>query len=185
MRYIIIILFFPLLLGARELHVDTSADNLVKFVSDAPIEKFDGVTQKVDGYVIWEGENLTNNSEIYIEVDLNSLDTGIGLRNRHMRENYLETDQFPFAKFSGKLVEATSTPQNHIQAKAEGTLSIHGVERPLVVEATINPGESSYRVSTQFVVALSDFDVKIPQIMFYKINENMDLELDVTFKVIK
>ena len=173
MRYVILFLVFPLLLGARELHVDTSADNLVKFISDAPIEKFDGVTHKVDGYVLWEGDDLTRNSKIYLEVDLNSLDTGIGLRNRHMQENYLETDKYPFATFSGSLVEATATPQNYISAKAKGALSIHGVERPLVVEATINPGESSYRVSTQFVVALSDFDVKIPQIMFYKIDENI------------
>ena len=33
------------------------------------------------------------------EVDLRSLDTGLDLRNEHMRDKYLETDKFPNAVF--------------------------------------------------------------------------------------
>ena len=88
------------------INVDKSAENMVKFISDAPIEDFEGVTSSIDGYLFWEGDDLLNQSELYFEVDLNTVDTGIGLRNRHMRENYLHTDKFPKTHFTAKLIKA-------------------------------------------------------------------------------
>ena len=98
MRKILLILFiftFSNLAIADELQVDKSKTNVVKFTAKAPsflslapvVGSFDGVTAKIDGYVFWTGSDMKSDSELYLEVDLNSLDTGIGLRNRHMREN--------------------------------------------------------------------------------------------------
>ena len=42
-----------------------------------------------------------------------------------------------------------------------------------------------YKISAQFVVVLSDHDIEIPSIMFYKIDENMALKLDFFVKEIK
>ena len=80
-------------------------DNLVRFISQAPIEDFDGVTDRIDGYVLLDGLRFESSAggpetEFYLEVELASLDTGIGLRNRHMRENYLEVEEYPYATFS-------------------------------------------------------------------------------------
>lgn len=182
MRYLIILLIgFSLLLGA-EYQVDQTKANLVKFISDAPIEDFEGVTSQIDGYIYWEGSDLTNKSDIYFEVDLNTLDTGIGLRNRHMRENYLETDQFPKASFKGKIVKADTMQADSFQVQVQGTMSIHGVDRQMDVNGTIKKMNGSLRIRTQFVVKLSDHNIKIPSIMFYKIDENMDVILDFFVK---
>ncbi|MBK9304990.1 MAG: YceI family protein [bacterium] len=45
-----------------------------------------------------------------MDVDLAALDTGIGLRNRHMRENHLETDRFPQAVFRGARILKPGRP---------------------------------------------------------------------------
>ena len=42
-------------LVAGEYHVDKERENQVKFISDAPLEDFEGVTDKIDGYIFWEG----------------------------------------------------------------------------------------------------------------------------------
>jgi polyisoprenoid-binding protein YceI len=166
---------------AGEYHVNKDAANQVKFISDAPIEDFEGVTSKIDGYLYWEGDNPTSNSALYFEVDLNSLDTGIGLRNRHMRENYLQTDKYPLTHFTGKITNATKDSSGNYEVAAQGQLFIHGVERPLTVNAKLQPVEnSSLRVTCTFIVALSDFEIEVPSLMFYKIDENMDLVLDFT-----
>lgn len=162
-----------------EYQIDKNQHNQVKFISDAPIEDFEGVTDQIDGYIFWEGEDLTNKSEIYLEVDLNSLDTGIGLRNRHMRENYLHTDKFPFTHYKGKITESKRKDDTTYTVVTEGMIFIHGVEKPLSVQGTlIKAGENGFRIKSDSQVKLSDFNIEIPSIMFYKINETMELVLD-------
>ena len=168
-----------------EYQVNKDKNNVVKFISDAPIENFEGVTDKIDGYIYWEDSVLTKNSEFYFEVDLNSLDTGIGLRNRHMRDNYLETDQFPLTHYKGKIISSTVLNDTTISADAEGVIFIHGVEQPLSVKTNLFKQTNGYRIQTRFNVKLSDFKIEIPSIMFYKINENMDLRCDFYVKEIK
>jgi polyisoprenoid-binding protein YceI len=157
-----------------EYQVDKKKANMVKFISDAPIEDFEGITDKIDGYLFFEDSDFTENSEIYFEVDLNALDTGIGLRNRHMRENYLETDRFPLTHFKGKMNSSNMANDTTISVEAEGVIFIHGVEQPLTVTANLIKKTNGYRIQTNFIVKLSDFEIEIPSIMFYKINENRD-----------
>ena len=165
-------------LSAKELHVDKEQSNLVKFISKAPLENFEGKTDRIDGYVYWEGDDLTNKSEIYFEVDLSTLDTGIGLRNRHMRENYLETEKYRYATFKGKVVKDEPLSESEYGITAEGLISIHGVEQPLRVTGNVSTKEGRYHVKCEFNVALSDFSIKIPKLMFMKIDENMKIVLD-------
>ena len=172
-------------LTAGEYHVDKNRENLVKFISDAPLENFGGETDQIDGYLFWEGEDLTNKSAVYFEVDLKTLDTGIGLRNRHMRENYLETDQFPLTSFKGRITEVRQSPGDTLMIKSDGKIFIHGVEKQLSVDARLIPDRGGYRIQSQFFIKLSDFSVEIPSIMFYKIDENMDLRLDFYIKLVK
>jgi polyisoprenoid-binding protein YceI len=170
------------LLLAGEHQVDKNQNNMVKFISDAPIENFEGVTDKIDGYLYWQGEDFTSESQIYLEVDLNSLDTGIGLRNRHMRENYLETDKYPITYFQGKIISSSKNPEGSYTVEADGSIFIHGVNRPLKVHGSLNSVDKGYHIRAEFNVKLSDFDIEIPSIMFYKINEVMELKLDFYLK---
>jgi len=179
------ILSFNLVL-AEEFHVDKSKTNQVKFISDAPIEDFEGVTEKIDGYLFYEDGDLTINSEIYFEVDLNSLDTGIGLRNRHMRENYLHTDKFPITHYTGKIIQTKLLKENEYKVEADGKIYIHGVTKPLKVKGIlIKIDEKTYQIKTQFKVALSEFEIEVPSILFYKIDENMDLQLSFSVKQVQ
>lgn len=184
-RFLILILLMTGVVVSGEYHVDKDKKNLVKFVSDAPIEDFEGVTNQIDGYLFWSDSDLTNNSEIYFEVDLNALDTGIGLRNRHMRENYLETDQYPITHFKGKIVRNSVMDDTLTTVEADGNIFIHGIEKPLKVSGQLIKKQNGYRIKASFIVKLSEFEIEIPSIMFYKIDENMDLHLDFYVKEIK
>ena len=181
-RVFALICLAGLSLQAVEWNVDTQAKHQIKFISRAPLEEFEGVTDYIDGYIYWEGDSLFGNpNELYFEVDLRTLDTGIGLRNRHMRENYLETDRWPMAVFRGRVsrVVRLDTSLTAYQATAEGTLSIHGVERNITIEGTVFfPEENRMRIQARFQVKLPDYKIKIPRIMFFKLSEIIRLELD-------
>ena len=94
------ILFFGLLLmfasgQEAEWHVYKESKNLVKFTSEVVVLTFDGITDQIDGYIYWEGDSLfEKNTQLRFEVDLNSIETGIGKRDRDMRD-VLETEKWP------------------------------------------------------------------------------------------
>ena len=167
---------------AAEYHVDKTRPNLVKFISDAPVEDIKGVTGDIDGYLFWEDSDTLGSNEIYFEVDLSTVDTGIGLRNRHMRENYLETDKYPMTYFKGKLIRKTHEQSGILSVTAEGVMFIHGIEQKKSIQANLIPEEGGFHIETNFSVALPDYDIEVPQLMFLKINENIQLELDFYLK---
>jgi polyisoprenoid-binding protein YceI len=169
---------------ALEYHVDTTAANEVRFISDAPIEDFAGTTRRIDGYVFWPGDSLASGtaydkSELYFEVELDALDTGIDLRNRHMRENYLETDRFPYASYRGTIESVAALPSGGWRVHSKGKLSIHGVERDYSIQCDVDKDGAGYSLKSSFQVRLPDFKIKVPSLMFMKISETIELELTV------
>ena len=184
------ILTFSNLAIADELHVDKSKKNQVQFTAKAPsflslapvVGSFDGFTEKIDGYVFWTGDDMKSESEIYFEVDLNSLDTGIGLRNRHMRENYLETDEHAYAKYSAKITKVDKDSTG-LLITVKGKMSIHGVERELETIGKVIVDGDSYKVS--YVIPLKLSDYKINRGAIFKISDDVKLTLDFHLKKIK
>ncbi len=185
-RVVFLILAIGLLgIGATEFNVKQDQNNVIKFISDAPIEDFEGITSSIDGYLIWNGPEKLDSAIFYFEVDLNTLDTGIGLRNRHMRENYLECDKFPKASYRGKIVKVKRVGQNHYQVVTEGEFYCHGVKQKRQISGEIFVNGEELQIKSQFQVKLSDHQIEIPSIMFYKINENMQIKTNFKLKSIK
>jgi polyisoprenoid-binding protein YceI len=167
----------------RAYRVALDADRSVTFTSRASIEEFDGVTDRIDGFVSLNTESLTtetggDDTEFYFEVDLASLDTGIGLRNRHMRDNYLEVAEYPYAAFGGRIARAAPLSDGAFRVTLQGTFGVHGVERDRAMTCDASPARRGYRVQCGFTVLLSDHDIKIPKVMFLKLNNEVLLTLD-------
>ena len=166
--------------------MDRSAARRAAFLSEAPIEAFEGVTDRIDGYVVLDGDGVRagtafDGSELYFEVDLASLDTGIGLRNRHMRDNYLEVDRYPWAAFTGTVDRIIETPEGW-SVRSPGTFAVHGVEQPRVLNCAVtDEAEDAYRVECVFDVSLGDHEIEIPRVMFLKLAE--DVRVTVSFRL--
>ncbi|MBE2190018.1 MAG: YceI family protein, partial [Candidatus Kapabacteria bacterium] len=178
---IIFLLFAFNIANAQEYQVDKSKKNLVKFTSEMPVESFDGVTNKIDGYLYMKSDNLKD-AEIYFEVDLNSVDTGIGLRNRHMREDYLHTDKYQFTNFKGNLTTIKEVSQTEFDVVASGKMFIHGVTREISINGKIYKVPNGYQLKSQFIVKLTDYNIKVPKFMFVRISEDIQLTLDFFVK---
>lgn len=173
----------PAGLVGQEFHVDRGATNVVRFISRASIEEFEGVTDRIDGYILLDAPSLGeaeggDGTEVYLEVDLASLDTGIGLRNRHMRDNYLEVSEYPFAVYRGRVIGRETVSDGEFRVTAQGLLSIHGASRARELTCRVEPRGQGYRSQCSFELLLSDFDIEIPKVMFLKLANEIRLELD-------
>ncbi len=101
-----------------------------------------------------------------ITVDLRTLDTGIGLRNRHMRENYLEVDKGEgFDKAVLTDIRLSQGDAASFQGKTgfTGTLRLHGVVKPVAGQAQVGRAASKILVDAAFPVRLLDYQIEKPQ----------------------
>lgn len=180
----IYVLIFSITTSASEYQVDRNKENLIKFISDAPIEEFEGITNNIDGYINLPSFEQLNESQIYFEVDLETLDTGIGLRNRHMRENYLETEIFRYAFFDGVFNSAELVSENEYNVTVFGRINIHGIEKEISISGNLIKNRKQLSIETSFEISLTDFQIDVPELMFMKINENIKIECKIFTKEI-
>ncbi len=173
--------------GADEYVVVPGKPNLVRFESHAPLESFDGKTSQVKGTLGLSPGALGDSIEVHLEVDMASFDTGIEIRNKHMRENHLETAKHPHAVFRGGTVRKLSAPRLEPGAKVTfeiaGMLDLQGVQKPLVaaVELTAASGDQApeLHVITRFDVKLSDFGIPRPKFLVMKLDEVQKVTADL------
>lgn len=167
---------------SAEYHVDTSRTNDVRFYSDAPIEDFEGATPSIDGYVFWKGDSLSaggnyEGSEVYFEVPLAALRTGIDLRDRHMRENYLHADRFPYVSFKGTIDRVEPHATDTLRVVTSGKVDLHGHQKDYVIDCTVTRSGGAYFVGAGFDVKLTDFDIEVPSLMFLKLSEIIQVKV--------
>ena len=170
-------------LKADELHVDKTAANRARFTATYAGQTFGGTTGKIDGYVFWKSADpdsgLFEGSDLYVEVDLNSLDTGIGLRNHHMKENYLHTGKYPFAAFKGKILKSARPGGGDRLVNVEGVMTIHGVGRPLALTGRVDVAGDRYRLSCSFPVDIREYGIEVPSLMGMKVSPVLTIDMDV------
>jgi len=182
--FIVLIIFFisPLILLSEEWHVKKTNKNVVKFTSSTALLDFDGITDKIDGYIYWEGPQMFGeNNEVYFEVDLNSVETGIGKRDSDMREDVLETDKWPITSFRGIIKDVTvaDNDSSMYNVSSIGKMFIHGIERELQLDAQIKIDGEVMTIQTDFSVFLNDYEIEAPSLLaFIKVAEEIKLHLN-------
>ncbi len=170
---------------AADFTVSPGGKNLVQFESKAPLETVTGKTQQVHGRLTFDPASVGDSVDVEVDVDLASLDTGIELRNKHMREDHLETDKYPQAVFRGGRLTGDSKmrfePGKKTKFKIAGDFELHGVHRRIEapVEATLQP-DGSLHVETHFDVKLSDYGIPRPQFLVMRLDEVQHITFDVT-----
>lgn len=174
---------------------DPDKRDLVSFTSDAPIELIVGRTHNITGKInIDDSLDLSKKPlEATFDVDLASIDTGIELRNEHMRDNFLQTKQFPKATFKMTSVGAPVVLKDGqtVKLKATGDFSLHGktVKRDIPVDVTYRKtckGQAKFdkcdllQIRSTFPVAFKDYAIQRPEIVFQKLADTVIVTLAAT-----
>ena len=98
------------------------------------------------------------------------------LMMEHFNENYIESDKFPYCKFSGKIVEKVDYTKDGVtKITMDGNMDIHGVVKPRKIEGTLTVKGDEVTVDSKFLVVMKDHDIKIPEAVNTKLSENMEL----------
>jgi polyisoprenoid-binding protein YceI len=114
-----------------------------------------------------------------IAVDLRTLDSGIGLRNTHMRDNYLEVgrgDGFDRAVLSDIVLGAdVATASGSVSFTA--SLLVHGVRKPVAGQAKVTRSGSEVRVDASFPVKLADYGIAEPRYLGVGVKDQVQVRV--------
>ena len=106
--------------------------------------------------------------------ELSSLDTEIALRNEHMKDKYLEVGKFPKATIRFQDAETKDGTKTSVAAELE----LHGVKKPVVLEAELKPDGETKKASGSFKFKLTDFSIAIPSHLGVTIADEVTVNIE-------
>lgn len=112
---------------------------------------------------------------------LDTLDTGIKLRNNHMKNKYLETNKYPEAKFiftNADMPDDVYADNANIEnLPFEGKLFLHGIENKIFGTANIEKEGDKISFIADFDLKISDFGIKEPKFAGITMAENINVRV--------
>jgi polyisoprenoid-binding protein YceI len=180
----------PLAADPRTYSIAADGKNMASFRIEDAVETIDGSTVKMSGTIVADPANPAASS-VEISADLSAIDTGIKLRDNHIRDEFVETRKFPRATFKSVSVALPATPlaaNQPADVTVTGDFTMHGVTKRIttpvrivlipeseITRSTRGAGDWIHATAT-FPLTLSDFGVKVPTSFA---SDHVDVKLDV------
>ena len=118
-----------------------------------------------------------------LAVDLRTIDTGISLRNDHLREKYLEVDKGPgYDSATLSQIELKGVAPDGAGGKGtfSGLLTLHGTMKSVTGPAEIRSAGSGTRVKASFPLKLSDYNIPEPRYLGVGVKDTVQVEVTFT-----
>ncbi len=170
---------------------DKGGRNQATFYSATPLEDINGTANGISGTVSFDPVNFASTIKGKIVVKVASINTGIELRNTHMKSaNWLDAEKYPDIIF--EIVSVSDVKQageNKLSFKAKGNFTLHGVTKEIVADAEaayLEENEQTQKrapgdllgVRAKFNVKLSDYKIQ-NQVIGNKVAENIEVGVNV------
>ena len=126
----------------------------------------------------------TDNGNIAALIYVKDFDFRLGLMQEHFNENYMESNKFPKSTFEGVIQNFNfkKLENNYTNFIIEGEIEIKGVKKNISTVARIKKTDNGIDLNTSFNIKLSDFKIKIPRLVFKKIDENVVVNLNYSYE---
>ncbi|TNE57404.1 MAG: YceI family protein [Bacteroidetes bacterium] len=153
-------------------------DGQIYFKSTAPLEVIEASSTRLRGLVDPTRQTFAWSVETGSFQGFNN-----PLQREHFNENYLESDRYPTATFSGRIIEQVDFQSDGTHAvRAKGKLRIHGIEQERIIKGKIILKGNTLRIQASFTVPLADHAITIPKIVHQKIAEEILVNVDATLQ---
>lgn len=170
---------------------DKNGRNQVTFFSATPVEDITGTANGITGTVTFDIADFSKTLKGSIAVKVSSMNTGIELRNQHLRgANWLNAEKYPEIIFTIKQVSGLKqSGDNKLEFKVKGDFTLHGVTKEISADAEATYLEESEQtkkrapgdllgIRAKFNIKLSEFGVN-NQLIGNKVAENIEVSVNV------
>jgi len=160
----------------------------IAFESRMDIEDIFGTSNKIAG---WVKKDEKKKFSFKLEVPVDSLKTGIAMRDDHLRsEMWLNSAKHPAIVFEGKSVRKAGKDRYHVKGKLTMRgksrslkVTLRAQEIPASVAAKLGLGKADWlRVRGSFKVKLSDHGIQIPKMAAAKVSDTWTVKVSLFAK---
>jgi polyisoprenoid-binding protein YceI len=145
------------------------------FISNAPLEVIKGESNKLAGIVDTSSMNFAFKINVASFEGFNS-----PLQKEHFNEHYLETSKYPDATFLGTLITTEDCTNGcETEAVCKGKFTIHGVTQIITIPVILKLDDTILKISGQFTIKVSDFNINIPKIVLAKIASEIEVKVAI------
>jgi len=150
----------------------------ISFYSPAPIEDIRAETDQAVSAL-----NSATGS-LYFKVMIRSFTFRRSLMQEHFNEDFMESDQYPYAEFKGNVLQMPDLSKDgNYTVQVQGTLTIHGVSKNYTVPATLSVKNKQVSGHAVFNVKLADHHIQIPRLLMKDIAEQVQVTVDAVYQV--
>lgn len=155
----------------------TTDSSRVSFFSATPVENISAVNSASTSLL-----NVAK-KEIVFRVPISGFKFEKPLMQEHFNENYMESEKFPYATFKGKLSDTLDLTKDTIyNVRATGMMNIHGQDRAESFSGIMVCKKGRATLMCDFAVALRDYQIKVPKVVFANIAEVIEVKTYFEFK---
>lgn len=165
--------------GGRVIVLD-SASGTVSFeaIGRPSMLKIKGTGKALKGSLKIAGSKVSGSCSF----DLDSLETGLSMRDKHMKEKYLEVAKFPQATLTLTDLQLSDSAQKDSFIKEKipfkGLMKLHGVEKAVEGSAEVSRGATGYTVVATFPVKTPDFSIATPTFAGITVADNVTITVE-------
>ncbi|GAB4048089.1 YceI family protein [Spirosoma litoris] len=147
----------------------------VTYSAKHPLHKWDGVSKEVNCAIMYNDDTKQPES-VAVSLKVSSFDSDNNNRDSHAME-VLDGLKYPNVTFVSSDIKAGENGT----LTAKGTLTFHGVAKPVTLEATRKDAGGKMTLTGEFPVNMSDYNIERPSLMGLKTEDAMTLKFNVVF----
>jgi polyisoprenoid-binding protein YceI len=122
------------------------------------------------------------NGNLQLTVPLANLSTGIDLRDRHMKEKYLEVGKFPSAVLTvARSALKLPAGGDQVELDVPGTLALHGTTKPVTVHYGAKADGGGFAANGKFNINMNDYGIQVPS--YLGVTVKPDVVVTASFRV--
>jgi polyisoprenoid-binding protein YceI len=174
-----IFLLATLATGLRAQKKYTTRNAKIDFISEAQLELIKAASTSARGLI----DPTTN--QFAFTIDVNSFQGfNSTLQREHFNEKYMESEKYPKATFSGKIIEQIDfLSDGSYDVRAKGDLEIHGVKQTRIIKGKIAINNGLLKINASFDVPLADHNITIPTVVSQKIATQIKVQFDASMSL--
>ena len=169
------VLFLAALVATGQERYITTA-GVISIDASSPLEDIEAVNKKVN--VILDPDS----GKIAVVLLVQEFEFRRKLMQEHFNENYMHSDSYPKALFSGEIADlapALLTTQKS-SLDLSGEITIHGVTRNFAAPITLWLNGTTIQGKLDFMIRSEDHNIKIPRVVFKKVAQEVNVSAEFT-----
>ena len=166
----------------QRFRLNPDQSRIVTRVNDPFGNAVEGTLRLREGEARGDIDRLPESAFVSLVIDAASYNSGLGVRDQDVQQNYLDVQRHPVIRLESGAIEKVEKPGSPgapwlVTVKAR--LELHGVRRELIVPVRLFYEKDRIIAQGSFRFLLEDFEIAVPRLLFLRAGNEVQVEFRI------